>query len=201
MSNERDRSKIDFESPDDLAALYLAGAMTNEEIDLFESRLVSDTDLQSELRSLDGLGELLLQGIQPVQPARETKQSLLARIENDDAHNDEDDEVKPFISREADGEWTETGVSGVTLRLLFADQENKRMTCLMRLDPGSIYPSHVHNQAEECLVLEGDLDFGDYVLGVGDYVRLEAGTSHQEARTSLGCLCLITAELPDHMAA
>ena len=70
-----------------------------------------------------------------------------------------------------------------------------------RMEAGAFYPSHVHNQAEECLVLEGYLDFGDYTLSAGDYLRLEPGTHHSEARSQQGCLCLIFAELPESMVA
>ena len=85
---------------------------------------------------------------------------------------------------------------GVRIRVLHADLQQMRMTALMKVEPGARYPSHTHNQVEECYVLEGDLDFGDYQLFAGDYLRLPAGTTHSESTSISGCVCLITAALP-----
>ena len=189
------------ESPEDLAALYVAGAMTYEERKMFESRLNDDDDLLAALRSFDGLGELLLNSIEPVEPDPKTRLALLAQLEQESKEDGQTTEPPPLIRRSDENDWIEIGVRGVTMRVLYADQENKRLTALLRVEPGAVYPSHVHNQAEECLVLEGDLDFGDYVLRVGDYVRVGPGTTHGEARSKQGCLCLVTAELPDSMVA
>ena len=197
----KDEFTIDpSEPPEDLAALYVAGAMTFEERELFESRLNDDEDLRAALHSFENLGELLVKGIKPVEPNPKTRQGLLARIEQESAGVNSE-EPPPLIRRFNEKDWIDIGVPGVTMRVLHADQENKRLTALMRMEPGGVYPAHVHNQAEECLVVEGDLGFGDYVLNVGDYLRLEPGTKHGEATTKHGCVCLIIAELPDSMVA
>lgn len=87
------------------------------------------------------------------------------------------------------------------MRILHIDRAARRFSGLFRMEAGAVYPSHVHEQPEEILVFEGDLDFGDYSLAAGDYLRLEAGTTHTEARTRRGCVCLITAELPESLFA
>lgn len=196
MSNDPKNGSSEM-SPDDWAAFYLVGAMTSEERGEFESQLDGDQGLRDALRSLDDVSDALLEQIEPVQPAPGIREALLARV---DAYSV--DQPAPVIRRASqhDG-WQETGVPGVTVRILFADHQQNRMTALMRLEPGAVYPSHVHDQAEECLMLEGELDFGDYVLKMGDYLRLEPGTKHGEARTEHGCLCLVTAELPETLVA
>lgn len=199
-----DQSQHDIQaSLEDLAAMYVAGAMSIDEVQLFEQRLESDAEARAAVKSFDDVNGLMLQDVSTITPDPTTKANLLARIEEDQKTiKDKSSEVKPFILRADQQDWKETGIAGITYRMLFADLENKRMTVLIQLVPGSIYPSHVHDQPEECLILEGDLDFGDYVLNAGDYLRLDVGTSHGEARTKQGCICLVTAELvPGWLAA
>ena len=70
---------------------------------------------------------------------------------------------------------------------------------MFRMAPGTSYPSHVHDGAEECYVLEGDLHVGDVVLGPGDFQRATPGSHHVEQRTDGGCLLLVNSSLSDEM--
>jgi anti-sigma factor ChrR (cupin superfamily) len=67
------------------------------------------------------------------------------------------------------------------------------------MDAGSSYPRHVHNGAEECLVLEGDIRMGDAVLHAGDYQYAPPDTLHGVQSTEKGCLLLITSSLSDEL--
>lgn len=65
----------------------------------------------------------------------------------------------------------------------------------MRVAPGSTYPSHVHKIDEECLVLEGELRFGDLALQAGDFHLARAGHQHPPATSPKGCLLYISGAL------
>jgi anti-sigma factor ChrR (cupin superfamily) len=68
----------------------------------------------------------------------------------------------------------------------------------MRVDPGTQVPLHPHHAAEECYMLDGDLDTYGTVLRRGDYLRAPAGTVHAPSRSEGGCLILVTAGLDEH---
>lgn len=186
----------DNERLEELAANYVVGSISSEEQEQFESLLESaDPKVRETLAAYSGVAELMLDEIPAVVPDPSIRESLLERIKSDSA-SVTDRQEEPFIVRSAStGPWNETGIPGVSRRVLFEDHEQNRITVLMRLDAGSNFPAHKHSQAEECLVLEGDLDFGDYALEAGDYLRLAAGTEHGVASTKNGCICLVTTAL------
>lgn len=95
--------------------------------------------------------------------------------------------------------WEDTGVEGVSIRRLFVDRERNQFTGMVQMSPGSSYPRHLHNGAEECLVLSGDLHVGELVLHAGDYQRAPAGTVHGVQSTVGGCTLLIVSSLTDEM--
>jgi len=70
------------------------------------------------------------------------------------------------------------GVNGVRFKLLDEDPVQERRTLLVRIEPAAIYPAHRHAGPEQCLVLEGDLRFGEVVFRGGDYIRAPEGSVH-----------------------
>ncbi|MEL6111042.1 MAG: cupin domain-containing protein [Planctomycetota bacterium] len=190
------------ETTDQRVALYVAGAMTPEEQREFENQLESDSELRSAVRSFDSACDALIDQVAPVRPDESQLQDILSQIEQRDSPRvSGNDSQAPIIQRRSEAQWEPTGVPGVTMRMLHRDLERKRMTLLMKLEAGATYPAHAHEQDEECLVFEGDLDFGEYQLEAGDYLRMKAGSEHGEIRSRGGCICLVTAALPDSMVA
>lgn len=196
MTHEFEQIDDSFSQSEELAADYTAGNMNASEREHFEALLDGgDQMLLDAFAAYSGVTEMLLNQIRPVAPDPTTRASLLDRIKSGST-SVEHSEDEPFIIRHANsGPWSETGIPGVTRHVLFEDHEQNRISVLMKLDPGATFPSHKHAQAEECLMLEGDLDFGAYSLKAGDYLRLAAGTEHGVARTKNGCICLVTAAL------
>lgn len=183
--------------PSALAELYAAGALTNEECADFEARLsAGDEAYIAELKSLEPVIESLASIGPEAIPNPSIKQALMAKIaDKQDATQFPrlvpDSDV--FMLRESEGQWQDTGVAGVRIRVLYVDREANRQTYLVRMDPGTSFPSHPHHGAEECLVLEGDLTFAGHTMHVGDYQRAPAGSQHSVTSTKNGCLCLVTA--------
>ncbi len=81
---------------------------------------------------------------------------------------------------------------GVDCALLWKNEKANRQSVLIRMQPGARYESHGHDDDEECLVIEGDLVFGDLVLKAGDFHFAPKGRAHPPAFSPSGCLLYVT---------
>ncbi len=75
--------------------------------------------------------------------------------------------------------WVDSPVDGVQRKLLEREGgEVARATSIVRYAPGSAFPTHLHQEGEEILVLDGVFsdEHGDY--GPGTYLRNPPGSSH-----------------------
>ncbi|MEK7727032.1 MAG: cupin domain-containing protein [candidate division KSB1 bacterium] len=106
-----------------------------------------------------------------------------------------------LVQRSAEGEWEKTGVDGVEVKQLFVDDKRGYVTMLVRMQPGSSYPSHRHAGFEECLVLHGDLSVGETTLRAGDYQRAAGGSVHVIQSTKAGCSLFIVSSQHDELLA
>lgn len=106
------------------------------------------------------------------------------------------------------GAWEKTAIEGIEVRSLFADREQHRVTMMVRMAPGTAYPTHRHAGAEECYVLQGDLRVtpagedrtADALhLHEGDYQRADASSIHGIQSTDTGCLLLIVSSTDDEL--
>jgi quercetin dioxygenase-like cupin family protein len=71
------------------------------------------------------------------------------------------------------------------------DPGEKSGTALYRMSPGSRYSRHRHPEGEECLVLKGDVSFGEQKLKAGDFLYSPPGSVH-EMTTVTGAMVLIS---------
>jgi anti-sigma factor ChrR (cupin superfamily) len=197
----------------EFAALYAAGAMTDDERAAYERQIGDDEAEGAEAQAMSPVVELLAQSAAAMSPPPSVREVLLRRAAED--HPSGSSGPLPpqvwkhwpsitqsgdlFIKRKDEGTWDPTGVPGVFVRQLFVDRERNQMTALVRMAAGASYPRHVHDGPEECLVLEGDLRVGDTVLRSGDYQRAAPGSHHGIQRTEGGCLLMITSSLSDEL--
>jgi anti-sigma factor ChrR (cupin superfamily) len=100
---------------------------------------------------------------------------------------------QPFFLRAHEGAWKPGPFVGTTMRMLFVDTARQYATLLLRIAPGEQLDPHVHVDAEEAYVLEGACRFDTHTFGVGDYIRMPAGTRHNAVTSEAGCLLLIVA--------
>ncbi len=115
------------------------------------------------------------------------KGKLMARIAAEAEH-------RPAVCiRAAQGDWVASEVPGVAIKPLYHDPAHGLSTVLVRMDPGIIYPAHKHHDAEQCLVLEGDLRWEGLEYRAGDFVVARAGSIHPRLTTEHGALLLIVA--------
>ncbi|MBM3737523.1 MAG: hypothetical protein FJW39_17215 [Acidobacteria bacterium] len=145
-------------------------------------------------RPIDGNDEILEAGswalaftALPAAPPPGLKQRLMARIAAP---------PRPGLGilRADEGSWEATGSPGVRYRKLYFDESTGFITMLVKMDPGAVYPSHLHTRAEQCLILEGDLRHPDNVFGTGDFIWGEAGSVDPAVSTVRGNLLLIVAD-------
>ncbi len=181
-----------------VAALYVAGAMTDQERAAFESRLAAgDRSYLEALKAMDPVVEALAQSAPAVTPSASVKDRLMAKIAAESVPQERPQvaaaDANVFNLRVDEGDWQETGVEGVQFRVLYVDHEANRKTFLVRMAPGTTFPGHAHRQAEECYVIHGDLHSAGRVMRSGDYQRAPAGSQHGPTYSENGCLCLVVA--------
>ncbi|MEH6469941.1 MAG: cupin domain-containing protein [Halopseudomonas sp.] len=96
------------------------------------------------------------------------------------------------VVKPADYRWVDSPIPGVERMMLDRiGDEVARATSLVRYQPDSHFPSHVHGGGEEILVLEGE--FGDEhgLYPAGAYLRNPIGSQHTPAVGSQGALILV----------
>ncbi len=223
--NEKNTPINDFA---ELAALYAAGALGQTEAATFEALVASNPQAAAELRALEPALDVLTEAPDAIAPSPRIRATLLDRIASSErdantgntpaatehADDHEHGRINPqvwkhwaqqaasnelYTRRSDEGDWEETGEPGVQVRRLFMDPERDQFTAIVRMAPGTAWPRHIHNGAEECLVIQGDLRVGDITMRTGDYQRAPAGSRHGVQSTENGCLLLIMSSLSDEM--
>jgi len=88
------------------------------------------------------------------------------------------------------GEW-ETVSDKIRKKVLHVDTDNGIETYLLKIEAGAKDAPHIHTTDEHCIVLEGDVCFGDIHLNAGDYHLAPKGSKHDEAYSIHGALLYI----------
>jgi hypothetical protein len=170
------------------AALFSLDALPAAEAGTFQQRLATGCPLcQSLLEECQQTVSLLPLAVPDVQPSPSLRLRLLERIgaAPEPASKPAAASVMKHV-RPEDTAWEKAPVPGVEFRRLLG-----RKTTLVRMAPGTVFPSHEHSQAEQCLVLEGDVSSGGVTAHAGDYTYMPAGSVHPDLFTQNGCLLLI----------
>jgi anti-sigma factor ChrR (cupin superfamily) len=132
--------------------------------------------------------------IQPVAPAAHVRRNVLQFAKSNG-------ETRAYIQRDDPAVWKSLPIPGLSIRLLYVDHQRKTQTIMLRAEPGAVLPPHEHSAAEECYVLEGELETLGTVFKAGDFFRAAPGTSHGESRSPTGCTVLITSAIDEEFAA
>ncbi len=111
---------------------------------------------------------------------------VMLRVDEDIA-----DLPQPFITiRSAEGDWLQLG-AGIKKKILFSNPNDGTESYLLQVEPGVTIPTHFHELNEHCMVLEGDVSFGDLHLEAGDFHFAARGSQHDALRTETGVLLYI----------
>jgi anti-sigma factor ChrR (cupin superfamily) len=68
---------------------------------------------------------------------------------------------------------------------------------LVRLDPGTDYPVHIHGGVEELHLLHGELKVDNRTLYAGDFIHAGSNTTDHHVWTETGCTCFLMTSAKD----
>ena len=192
------------------ATLYALGILEEQRARMLEEHLRTCDVCELEVRAFQQTAAHLPFALSTDKPRPALRDRLFTRVQSTKAQEAEaeDAEIWPaglpagfhFVAANG-GTWEPTGVQGVRFKLLDQDQVSERRTLLVRMEATATYPPHRHAGAEQCLVLEGDLRFGELVFRAGDYICAPAESIHPKSHTQDGCLLLIVSSLHDEALA
>lgn len=200
----------------DRAALYTLGALAPDEKTAFEEHLRSGCPAcESDLRSFENVAGQLGFAATPIRPPGALWERVLDRVATSSASQPEaargDTLARAaavllnrgglLISRSTEMRWEKAELPGIFVKTLFVDRARKYSTALVRMEPGTTYPSHRHTDVEELYMLEGDLWVEGQKMGPGDYCRGEPDSIHGEVRTDVGALFLVLSSAQDELLA
>ena len=171
------------ERSEDLLILEALGLASDRELESLDriagsaagSRL---TEKRSKLRELVGLIGL---SVSPRNPAPGVKTRVMNAIRHKSG------QVSTLRASEG---WQPHEIEGVRYKKL--SQSGNRVTVLMDLDPGVVYPRHAHQGDEDCYVIEGSFTDGKQTWSAGDFVRAPEGSAHGPLSSTEGCVLLLT---------
>lgn len=173
----------------DQAALYAVGALPSDEAREFEAHLSGCESCREQVQSFSKVTEDLAIA-SAVAPRTLLRGRVLERIADSRLAGGRlalDGGALQF-ARSAESAWEQCAIPGVEFKLLYHDTDRAQSTKLVRLAPGTVYPSHRHGGVEELFVIEGDLLVSGVMMRPGDYCRAEAGTVHTDISTKSGVL-------------
>ena len=137
--------------PDDIQALALAdaiGALDPDERRDLEARLAAlPPSVRAEVAHLYDASVEIAASASGEEPSPGVRDALLARVAAPSNHT----------ITSTDGEWVETAMPGVRMKILAIDRARDRVTMLLKGEPGARYPAHRHSGPEECYVISGSL--------------------------------------------
>lgn len=161
-----------------------------------DTNTVNETD--DDQLPADLMDELLGR-LRPIAPATERAAALRARVmASIRGAPQEDSELSLAIAALRDitamasARWEERW-PGIELCMLRETDDSR--SYLMRMQPGSTLPAHIHSRDEVSMILEGDAVVGDaQVMGPGDFQFMPAGIDHATIRSMGGCVAFIHGE-------
>ena len=179
--------------PDDVQALALAdaiGALDPDERRDLEQRLAAlPASVRDEVAHLYDAAVEIAAATTGETPSPGVRAALLAQIAVPSHHT----------LTASDGEWVQTPVRGVRMKILAIDRERDRVTMLLRGEPGATYPAHRHTGSEECYVLKGSLVVEGRLLRAGDFHHADGASEHDALHTDEGVEVLLVASASDYL--
>jgi anti-sigma factor ChrR (cupin superfamily) len=173
------------------AALFLLGALDPDAARDFARHLDTGCAVcRSELDGLGGVTASLALSVTPVAPPPGLRERVLAAARATEGRSTDARSTGLHFLGAGEGSWV-TLRAGVEKKDLSAGVAGAPSIYLLRLAPGVVVRTHVHERTEDCHVIAGDLRIGDHLLHAGDHHRAEAGTEHAGLRTREGALLLI----------
>ena len=179
--------------PDDVQALVMADAIgaldPDERLDLQDRLAALPAAVRDEVTQLYDAAVEIVATTSGEAPSPDVRAALLAKIAVPSNHT----------VTASDGEWVQTPVRGVRMKILAIDRERDRVTMLLRGEPGASYPAHRHTGPEECYVIRGSLIVEGQLLRAGDFHHADGASDHDALHTDEGVEVLLVAAASDYL--
>jgi len=177
----------------DATCAYAAQALPPGQAAAAEAHIATCPDCKRELDSLRPLIERFVAWPADVlRPTAPLQERLALRI----AGETRKQPLPPPPRQWSEPEWEQVA-PGIQCKLLATDSERERVSMLVRLAPGAIYPAHTHAGVEELHLLDGELWIEDRKLVPGDYNYAPPGTGDQRVFSETGCTCVLVTSTRD----
>lgn len=178
---------------DELEALALAdsvGALDPDEQAALQARVAAlSEDEQAEVGRIYETARLIAECAPPAEPSPHVRTRVLAAART----------PTRYTVYGADGDWVETGLPGITAKVLAVDKVRALATLLIRAEPGAVYPSHKHHGPEECYVIRGSVWIDGRELRAGDFHHADEDSDHAEITTTDGAEVLVVGAIEDYL--
>ncbi|MBM3768071.1 MAG: hypothetical protein FJW32_22030 [Acidobacteria bacterium] len=183
------------------AVQYAAGLLDAAGRDAFEALLAAgDPVAMAEVESALSTVESVVGAAPVYTPRPHVKSRLMAAAAASKPKGFQEAWEGVTVLRQGEGKWRETGYPGAKVQILHLDKETRMSTSILKLEPGAVYPPHHHTAVEQCLVLSGDVRFGNKLqIFAGDFEKAEMGTDHESLTSDTGCELLIISCLDDEI--
>ncbi|NJL42311.1 MAG: anti-sigma factor [Pseudanabaena sp. SU_2_4] len=182
----------------ELMALAALEAVDDEAILLADTYASTSVELEQELAEMRRAVGAIPYGDTSLPISRNLKDRLFKRIATEEEQASQPSaEIMPFQAiRFSEMEWQPHPVAGVTIAVLHTDPVTRRLSALVRCQPGVHYPVHRHAGIEEILMLEGNFVCDGNTYGVGDYLLSGSGSAH-DPESPDGCLFFVRTSMDD----
>lgn len=179
--------------PEDVEALALAdavGALDADEQGELAARLADlPPELRAQVARLYDSVVAVAEGAATVAPPAYVRERVLAAART----------AGRYTLPASDGDWFDTGVTGIRARILSVDRDRDIATMLFRAEPGAVYPSHHHHGGEECYVIRGSIVIDGRTLHAGDFHHADGDSDHGDITTVEGAEVLIVGAIDDYL--
>jgi anti-sigma factor ChrR (cupin superfamily) len=174
-------------------ALHALRALPAKAASAMEAHLATCSECHIELQQLYPVMDSFVDWpIDDMQPSAATRARVAHRISKEIGH-----EMRlPTLRTIVEPDWRQVS-PGIWCKVLATDEEWRRVSMLVRLAPGVIYPAHTHACAEELHLLDGELWIDGRKLFAGEYYHAERGSSDERVWSETGCTCLLVASQDD----
>ena len=189
----------------ELASLYVLGALDAAESRAFETELLVNPELRRLVGELQRTTDLMALASPQIPLPPSLREKVMERITP--VKSSRKPIVPPVLAAVAGLRFDEAAESrgwkplpmpGAFIKLLSHEKERGYAVLLGKLDPGARYPAHVNAGPEDFYILTGDLVIGDRKLVAGDFHHADGGSQHVENHSVEGCtlLAVLTSEDP-----
>jgi len=173
--------------------LFALQALSPPEMASVEAQILSCDDCKQEFETLRPIVRSFIGWPTDVlRPSESLWDQLAKRIGNESA-------TPPFVPplKAPDKPEWEQAAPGIHVKILARNAEIDSVSMLVRLDPGTYYPSHRHAGIEELHLLHGVLKVDDRTLYPGDFIHAEAGSVDHRVWSETGCTCFLMTSTED----